>query len=138
MALERFGVSMDANLLEKFDSLVEERGYASRSEAVRDLVREELVRQEWEDEATEVVGTITMVYNHHVRGLSDVLLDEQHDHHEVIRSTMHIHLDKHNCLEVLVVCGTPQELRKLANKLISTRGVKHGELTMTSTGKDLE
>ncbi len=137
MGLQRFGVSMESSLLERFDALVRERGYANRSEAIRDIIRDVLVERQWEDEGTEVAGTITLVYDHHVNGLSDLLNDLQHEHYRSILSTMHIHLDEHNCLEVLVVKGRAGELRRIAERLIATRGVKHGKLTLTSTGKDL-
>jgi len=137
VGLQRFGVSMESSLLERFDALVRERGYANRSEAIRDIIRDVLVERQWEDEGTEVAGTITLVYDHHVNGLSDLLNDLQHEHYRSILSTMHIHLDEHNCLEVLVVKGRAGELRRIAERLIATRGVKHGKLTLTSTGKDL-
>ena len=135
--MQRFGVSMESSLLERFDALVRERGYANRSEAIRDIIRDVLVERQWEDEGTEVAGTITLVYDHHVNGLSDLLNEVQHEYYTSIVSTMHIHLDEHNCLEVLVVRGRAGELRRIAERLIATRGVKHGKLTLTSTGKDL-
>jgi len=137
VGLQRFGVSMESSLLERFDALVRERGYANRSEAIRDIIRDVLVERQWEDEGTEVAGTITLVYDHHVNGLSDLLNEVQHEYYTSIVSTMHIHLDEHNCLEVLVVRGRAGELRRIAERLIATRGVKHGKLTLTSTGKDL-
>lgn len=133
----RFGLSMDSELLKQFDRLISEKGYANRSEAVRDLVRNELVEEEWESAGKETVGTITLVYNHETRDLSDRLTDLQHHLHLLIISTLHIHLDEHNCLEVLVVKGKSSEAKKAADKLIGTKGVKHGKLTMTTTGKEL-
>lgn len=135
--LVRFGVSMHENLLQQFDNLLSRKGYANRSEAVRDLIRKHLVEEEWGEKGREMVGTITMVYNHHTRGLSDSLTDLQHHFHNLVISTMHLHLDKNNCLEVLVVKGTVDKIKTVADKLISTRGVKHGKLTMTTTGKEL-
>jgi len=135
--LVRFGVSMDENLLQRFDTLISRKGYANRSEAMRDLIREHLVEEEWREKGREMIGTITMVYNHHTRGLSDSLTDLQHHFHDLVISTMHLHLDEDNCLEVLVVKGKVNKIKSIADKLISTRGVKHGKLTMTTTGKEL-
>ena len=135
--LVRFGVSMDENLLQRFDTLISRKGYANRSEAMRDLIREHLVEEESREKGREMIGTITMVYNHHTRGLSDSLTDLQHHFHNLVISTMHLHLDEDNCLEVLVVKGKVNKIKSIADKLISTRGVKHGKLTMTTTGKEL-
>ncbi|MEW5919480.1 MAG: nickel-responsive transcriptional regulator NikR [Bacillota bacterium] len=136
--LVRFGVSINEDLLNKFDNLVVQKGYSNRSEAIRDLIRNQLVELEWEDEEQEVAGTITIIYDHHVRGLSKLLLEVQHDYHGLILSTMHLHLDHHNCLEVLAVKGLVREIRQAAQQLIGMRGVKHGRLTITSTGRNLE
>jgi len=133
----RFGVSMDPELLDKFDRLISHKGYANRSDAVRGLVRENLVKKEWEQVEGAVVGTVTLVYNHHVHDLADKLTDLQHNFHKNIISTTHIHLDQHNCLEVLIVKGKSKEVKTIADHLISTRGIKHGQLAMTSTGKEL-
>ena len=132
----RFGVSMDSTLLERFDKHIEQRRYANRSEAIRDLVREALVRQEWEG-GDEVVGTITLVYDHHVRELSDKLTNIQHDNFSSVLSSLHIHLDHHNCLEVIVVKDTASKVQKFADSLIGTKGVKHGKLSATTKGKKL-
>ena len=133
----RFGVSMDPELLKNFDKVIERKGYTNRSEAIRDLVRDNLVRQEWE-EGQEIVGTITLVYNHHVRELTDALTALQHDHSDKVLSTLHIHLDHANCLEVIAVRGLSREVQNLADKIIGTRGVKHGRLAATTTGKRLK
>jgi CopG family nickel-responsive transcriptional regulator len=135
--LIRFGVSINKGLLEAFDRLIVQKGYHNRSEAIRDLIRNQLVEMEWEKEDEEVAGTVTLIYDHHVRGLSDLLLELQHDHHYLILSTMHMHLDHYNCLEVLAVKGMAREVRQVAERLISVKGVKHGRLTITSTGKNL-
>lgn len=135
--LTRFGVSIDSRLIKKFDALVGRKGYATRSEAIRDMIRDSLVEQEWEAEDRETVGTITIVYNHHTRELEHALTDMQHKSFHQIVSTLHVHLDAHNCLEVLVVKGKSREIRKIADRLIGTRGVKHGKLTTTTTGKEL-
>ena len=135
--LMRFGVSIDSQLIKKFDALVARKGNATRSEAIRDMIRDSLVEQEWEAEDRETVGTITIVYNHHTRELEHALTDMQHKSFHQVVSTLHVHLDAHNCLEVLVVKGMSREIRKIADRLIGTRGVKHGKLTTTTTGKEL-
>ena len=135
--LMRFGVSIDSQLIKKFDALVARKGYSTRSEAIRDMIRDSLVEQEWEAEDRETVGTITIVYNHHTRELEHALTDMQHKSFHQIVSALHVHLDAHNCLEVLVVKGMSRDIRKIADRLIGTRGVKHGKLTTTTTGKEL-
>src|SRR6202030_2607577 len=132
--LSRIGVAIDSDLLDQFDQLIAKRGYTNRSEAFRDLIRDELVQKTWESPEANVVGTVTLVYDHHVRMLSEKLTDMQHDHFHHILSTLHVHLDHNNCLEVLVVKGNAGEVRKIADALISTKGVKHGRLTITTTG----
>jgi CopG family nickel-responsive transcriptional regulator len=132
--LSRIGVAIDTGLLEKFDGFIAERGYTNRSEAFRDLIRDELVRKEAESPESQVIGTVTLVYDHHVRLLQEKLTAIQHDHHHSILSTLHVHLDHDNCLEVLVVRGRSTEVRKVADVLISTKGVKHGRLVITTTG----
>jgi CopG family nickel-responsive transcriptional regulator len=134
--LARIGVAIDSDLLAKFDDLISRRSYQNRSEAFRDMIRDELVENVWQSPESEVVGTVTMVYDHHVRLLSEKLIEMQHDHHEIVLSTLHVHLDHHNCLEVLVVKGNAGRVRKLADALISTKGVKHGRLTITASGWD--
>ncbi|HEX9079521.1 MAG TPA: nickel-responsive transcriptional regulator NikR [Desulfuromonadaceae bacterium] len=133
----RFGISIDSSLLERFDRVVEEKGYVNRSEAIRDLIRDALVEQAWEGGEEETVGTVTLVYDHHVRDLSEKLTEYQHDHHEQIISTLHVHLDHHNCLEVLVIRGAARSVKRLADALIGVKGVKHGKLVMTTTGRGL-
>lgn len=133
----RFGIAIDDGLLERFDRLVEEKGYANRSEAIRDLIRDALVEQTWEAGDEETVGTVTLVYDHHVHDLADRLTDLQHDHHDRIISTLHVHLDHHNCLEVLVVKGKAGRIKAIADALIGVKGVKHGKLVMTTTGQGL-
>ena len=135
--LSRIGVAIDTALLEKFDQLISGRGYTNRSEAFRDLIRDELIRQDWESPDSQVVGTVTLVYDHHVRQLSERLTNLQHDHHHNILSTLHVHLDHDNCLEVLIVKGKSEAVRKIADALIATKGVKHGRLTITTTGAGL-
>lgn len=135
--LSRIGVAIDSDLLARFDALIAERGYSNRSEAFRDLIRDELVQRSWERPDENVVGTVTLVYDHHVRMLNEKLTGMQHDHYHNVLSTLHVHLDHDNCLEVLVVKGKAGEVRKIAEGLISTKGVKHGRLTLTSGGADL-
>jgi CopG family nickel-responsive transcriptional regulator len=136
--LSRIGVAIDTKLLDKFDRLIEQRGYTNRSEAFRDMIRDELVEKAWESPESQVVGTVTLVYDHHVRMLNEKLTDIQHDFHRSILSTLHVHLDHDNCLEVLVVRGKSADVRKVADVLISTKGVKHGRLTITTSGADLK
>ncbi len=135
--LIRFGISMDKDLLGRLDKEIVKRGYPNRSEAIRDLVRSQLVELEWSQEDEEVAGTVTIIYDHHVRGLSDMLLELQHEHHEMIISVMHVHLEHDNCLEIMVIKGKASEARELAGRLIGVKGVKHGKLTISSTGKRL-
>ena len=132
--LSRIGVAIDAGLLERFDRLISTRGYTNRSEAFRDLIRDELVEVSAEKPNATVVGTVTMVYNHHVRMLSDKLTDLQHQSYHHILSSLHVHLDHDNCLEVLILRGKSKDVRRIAELLISTKGVKHGKLIITSTG----
>lgn len=136
--LSRIGVAIDSDLLDKFDQLISQRGYTNRSEAFRDLIRDELVEKIWESPDSQVVGTVTLVYDHHVRLLNEKLTGIQHDFHHSILSTLHVHLDHDNCLEVLVVRGKSSVVRKVADILISTKGVKHGRLTITTSGADLK
>lgn len=133
----RFGVSLDSDLLDKFDKHCEERSYQTRSEAIRDLIRNTLVQREWEQAEGDLAGTLTLVYDHHKSGLSQRLTEIQHDAHHVIQSSLHVHLDHHNCLEVIILKGDADTIKELGQKLISTKGVKHGNLALTTTGKDL-
>ena len=132
----RFGVSLKKELLDKFDRLIKEKKYPNRSEAIRDLIRENLVKREWVD-GKEIAGTITLVFDHHKRKLLNNLTDIQHDFHQLIISSQHIHLDHDNCLEIIVVRGKPTKVRELADKLKSTKGVKYGALSIATTGKEL-
>ena len=132
----RFGVSMDSGLLKQFDKYINQKGYANRSEAIRDLIRNTLVEEEWKVGTGETVGTITIIYNHHKRELTDTLTNIQHKYHASMISTMHVHLDSHNCLEVLVVKGKAREIKIVADRLIGTKGVIHGKLTTATLGKN--
>jgi CopG family nickel-responsive transcriptional regulator len=126
--LRRFGVAIEGELLDKFDALMEKRGYTNRSEAFRDLARAELVKERAEKPNAIVAGTVTIVYNHHVRLLSEKLTELQHQHHKCIVSAMHVHLDHDNCLEVVVLRGMAKDVQQIADSLISTKGVTHGRL----------
>lgn len=134
--LVRFGVSLDDELLKKFDRYIKEKNYSNRSEAFRDLIRQELVKKEW-DSDTEIAGAITLIYDHHHRELLNRITDLQHDHQKVIISTQHVHLDHANCLEIIAVRGRAEEVRKLAEMLKAFKGIKHGTLSMSSTGKHI-
>ena len=136
--LVRFGVSIPDDLLEKFDTLIAEQGYTNRSEAIRDLIRDRLVEHQWAEPGNDVVGTVTVVYNHEQSDLAQKLTEIQHKQHDLIVSAVHVHLDSHNCLEVLIMRGESTIVKKVGQLLISTRGVKHGEITMTTTGSDID
>ncbi len=136
--LTRFGVSLEEELLERFDRLIQEKGYSNRSEAIRDLIRDALVQRAWEEDSGECVGTITLIYDHHLRELPERLTELQHQHVGRIISTMHVHLDHDHCLEVLAVRGEARLVRSIADQLIGTRGVKHGKLVTTTTGRELK
>jgi CopG family nickel-responsive transcriptional regulator len=136
--LVRFGVSLDEGLLSRFDPFIERLGYKSRSEAIRDLIRERLVAEEWQHEKGPAMGVLSLVYSHEVRELSKKLTDIQHRHLGVILSTTHIHMDEHNCLEVVILKGQAREIQEIAGRLLSAKGVKHGKLITTTTGRHLD
>ena len=135
--IKRFGVSLESDLLTAFDSLIEKIGYKSRSDAIRNLIRNRLVSDEWEKADEEIVGILGLVFNHEVRELTERLTFIQHQYTKMIISSSHIHLDKHNCLEVIIMKGKCSLVRKVADELISTRSVKHGDLITTTTGKKI-
>jgi len=135
--VERFGVSMPAGLLADFDRLIRRRGYGNRSQAIRDLVREHLVAHEWEGGQGQVVGTVTLVYDHELPDLAHQLADLQHQGQGAVICSTHVHLDQHNCLEVVVLRGLVPQVRAIADRLIATRGVKHGKLICSTTGRRL-
>ena len=134
--LVRFGVSMDEKLLEQFDRYCEDNNYTNRSEAIRDLIREHLVQQEWENNEY-VAGAILFVFDHHTRGLTEKLTDIQHDYGEIINSNHHIHLDHNNCLEIIIVKGKVLDINQLFTKIKSCKGVMHCQISRTSIAKDL-
>ena len=133
----RFSVSLPAKLLQDLDQMTSTQGYTNRSLAVADMIRDRLVEHRQKFGNEDIAGTITLVYDHHKQHVQATLTDIQHDHHELIISTLHVHLDHDNCLEVLVVRGKAGSIKKIADELIAAKGVKHGKLTVTTTGKDL-
>ncbi|MFZ0956006.1 MAG: nickel-responsive transcriptional regulator NikR [Candidatus Sulfotelmatobacter sp.] len=135
--LVRTGLSLERGLLEKFDKAIAARGYQNRSEAVRDLIREHLVSEEG-DRNKVVAGTLTMVYDHHQPNLTERLVEIQHRAHTRVLAATHVHLDHHNCLEVVIMKGRSAELRQISDQILSLRGVKHGQFVITTTGKDLK
>jgi len=134
--LFRFGVSLEKALLDKFDRLIKGKNYTNRSEAFRDLIRQELIKKEWQ-EGKEIAGAITLIYNHHKRELLNKIIDVQHNFQKVIISAQHIHLDHNSCLEIVAIKGKTEEAQNLANTLKSIKGVKHATLSMSSTGKEI-
>ncbi len=132
----RFGVSIEKKLLDKFDEFIKLENYPTRSKAIGDLIRESLIRREWL-KGGEVAGAITLVYNHHKREIVDKLTDIQHNFHNIVISTLHIHLDHDNCLEIVAVRGKVKDIEKLGNLLKSTKGVKHSSMIITTTGKEV-
>ncbi len=130
--LSRIGVAIDSDLLNQFDKFIGKQGYTNRSEAFRDLIRDRLVTAVVETPEALVVGTVTLIYDHHSRLLPNKLMDMQHDYHDLIIATTHAHLDHETCLEVIVVKGESRRIRKLADLLIGTKGVQHGRLVMSS------
>jgi CopG family nickel-responsive transcriptional regulator len=130
----RFGVSLEEDLLDNFDRLIKKRKYTNRSEAIRDLIRQELLKKDLEEDR-EVAGAITYIYDHHQRDLLNKIIDVQHDHHDIIQSSQHIHLDHHNCLEIVAVKGNSSKVSKIADTLKALKGVKHGSLSISSIGK---
>jgi CopG family nickel-responsive transcriptional regulator len=135
--LQRFGVSIDKRLLIDFDRVIEGKGYTNRSEAIRDLIRDYLVEEEWRNKKGAAVATVTLVYNHHMREMADKLIDLQHQFHQEIVSVLHVHLDAHNCLEVLVLRGDKTMIQMIADRLSSIKGVKHCKLVTTTSGANL-
>lgn len=134
--LKRFTVSMDEKLLDDFDSFITKREYVNRSEAIRDLIRSAFVELEWQDDKN-VIGVISLVYDHHQPKLQEKITEIQHDYHHQIVSATHVHMDHHNCLEVIVIKGQAVIVVELSNRLRSLRGVRNCKLAMSTTGKDL-
>lgn len=133
----RFGVSLSESLLNRFDKDIERRGYGNRSEAIRDLIRTSLVETEWDTLAGETAATVVLVYDHHRRGVAEYLTKEQHEHFDIIISTMHAHLDHDNCIEVILLRGKAGEVKELAHRLISAKHVKLGRFVPATLGKGI-
>lgn len=130
--LTRISISLESALLEEFDRLIEGKGYATRSEAIRDLIRDRLIRTQALEQEGEQVAVLSMVYDHHARELAAKLIDKQHHHHDIVVSTLHVHLGSRHCLEVSVLRGPGTEIRHLGEELLATKGVLHGDITFTS------
>jgi CopG family nickel-responsive transcriptional regulator len=137
--LERIGVSLEDELLERFDKLITEKGYVNRSEAIRDLIRDALVQRSWSESGgrEERVAVVTLVYDHDSSSLAQKLAHIQHENHKAVVSALHVHMDEHNCLEVLVLRGRAKDVVSMGEGLVSTKGVKYGKLVPATTGQDL-
>lgn len=135
--LARFGVSIPSELLKAFDKYIERKHYANRSEAIRDLIRQKLVEEEWKESREEVAGVITYLYDHHKRDLSEKLLDIQHEYYDKIITTQHLHVDQDRCLEIILVRGKANEIRELADRIQAQKGVLHLNLALTTLGKEI-
>lgn len=133
----RFGVSMEDDLLQRFDRLIDERGYETRSDAVRHLVREALVAAEWEAGDGPAMATVSLVYDHHDHDIGHKLVHLQHDHVTQVVSSLHVHIDERNCLEVIVLRGRARDIRTLGEALVSAKGIKHGKLMLTTEGRTI-
>jgi CopG family nickel-responsive transcriptional regulator len=133
MPVERVGVSFEPELLTKFDALIKKMGYTNRSEAIRDLIRKEIVESAVKEEDCEVIGTLTILYDHHQGNIMDTLTYLQHQHHDEISFTTHIHVDTHTCLEIVIIRGNSKRVKHLADQVKALKGVKHGELSITKT-----
>jgi CopG family nickel-responsive transcriptional regulator len=133
----RFGISADQRLLEDFDKLIRKEGYVNRSEAIRDMIRDQLVKFHWEDNNKETIGTINLVYKHGLRKLAEKIAELQHHNHTHIVSSLHVHLDNDRCFEVLIVKGQASQIQEVADRLIGIKGVIHGKLSMSTTGEEL-
>ncbi len=137
--IERIGISLEQDLLRQFDQLIEQKGYVNRSEAIRDLIRETLVQREWSEAAgaEEQVAVVTLVYDHDSSSLAQKLAHLQHENHKAVVSALHVHMDAHNCLEVLVLRGRARDVLRMGEGLVSTKGVKFGRLVPATTGQTL-
>ena len=133
--IKRFGVSLPSELLDEFDTMIEDMGYDNRSKAIADLIRDRMVEKNWDSDSGEVIGIVTMIYDHHTSDTVSKLLELQHSVHIDMYSTMHVHLDHDNCLEILALKGSPVIIKEFADKIKSVRGVKHTGLVMTSNVK---
>ena len=131
MNVSRIGVSLPKNLLSKFDLMIENMGYANRSEAIRDAVRDYMLKNELREESGERIGIITLIYDHHANSVSDILTDLQHNYTEEIKSSIHFHLDKHNCMELIITRGDAKRIKEIKDKLTAVAGVKQSDLIIT-------
>ncbi|MCM8762826.1 MAG: nickel-responsive transcriptional regulator NikR [Candidatus Omnitrophica bacterium] len=134
--LTRFGISLDKSLLRQFDEHIKKKHYTNRSKALADLIRKDLIKNEWQENKT-VCGVITLVYNHHKRELVNRLMDIQHDYHDNILSTQHLHLDEDNCLEIIAIKGKAKNIKELFGRFESSKGVKYAAFTEATTGKEV-
>ncbi len=134
----RFGVSLSLDLLDRFDDLIRRLGYDNRSEAVRDLIRHKLVEEEWAAPDTETFAAVLLVYDHHTMSVASRLMDMQHESFAQVIGSFHVHLDEHNCLEIVVIRGKGEDLRDLADRMISLKGVKYGRLNLGTSGQHIE
>ncbi len=137
MNVVRFGISIPPKLLEKFDEIIKEKGYTNRSEAIRDLIRDLIVKEELKKSEKEGIGVLSIVYEHHKSHILEKIIEVQHEHEKNIVSTLHIHLDKENCMEVIIIRGKIIDVKKIADKIISIKGVKHGKLIMSTATESL-
>ena len=135
--LERFSITIPEKLAAAFDKRNKRKGYGNRSEAIRDLIRDALVKEEWQDPKARVAATFTIVYDHHTRTLSDKITEMQHEYGDLIVSALHVHLDHHNCLEIIVLRGIAENVQALADNLAAIRGIKHAQLTLATEGKSI-
>lgn len=135
--ITRFGISLDSELLRRFDALIKRVGYGNRSEAIRDLIRDRLAAKEWENEETETVGVLALVYDHETPELTESLNALQHKHIDLVVASTHVHLDAHNCLEVIIMKGSSGLIRKISDRLMISKNVKHGGLIRTTSGKHI-
>lgn len=135
--LERFSITIPKELSAAFDKHNRRKGYENRSEAIRDLIRDALVKEEWSDPNAHVAATLTIVYDHHTRTLTDRITQVQHDHGDLIVSALHVHLDHHNCLEVIVLRGCAKGVQSLADKLGAIKGIKHSQVILATEGKEI-
>ena len=131
--ITRFGVSIEPMLLKKFDKIIKKKGYTNRSEAIRDIIREKLIEEKYNNFKVKSIATLTILYDHHIGSLTDKLLDLQHKNTEEILVTSHVHIDHKNCLEVIVLKGLTLNIIELANKIKALKGIKHGELVITNS-----
>lgn len=136
--LIRFGVSIEQDLSVKFDQLISKRGYATRSEALRDLIREALIQQKIEfDSQIEALGSLTIIYDHHASNLLQEMANIQHNHHQLILSVMHLHVNHHDCMEIIAISGRVEKITQLANEIVSLKGIKNGKLFLTLPSSDI-